>query len=422
MARKVIDVTRSVDKYDILSQTPNNYNSQNYYLKELQDKVNAEWNYRPNRVTVEYEHIWGSQQYSPLEVVVQTVKSEKGTVISDDCKSLVFRDISEDRFKIGSKFRFAPNFNNRADQVLGVDIKKNVDDIDEYEDVYMENDGTLVEDLIPVKYRTNIKYKNVWLVTNTNTAKMTSNVIIQRCNGTLGSTYKDSQGISHRHYEPVIQGQDVSSTALRYSETAVLPQSQLLIICQHNETTKNYFINQRFIIGYDKVYRITAINKFYSNSTYDPENVGLMRIYLELTEASPYDDFKKRIAYQKTPEVIIDTDDNLAALSIKFTKPDKIPTTLTEEPITFVPVLYDEDTKKEYNGSKVELEYVLENLPESIDPSIYINCQDNGDNTFTLSRKRIYLNGSLKLTFKVLATNSPSGEDISVTFTMLTRG
>lgn len=42
MSRKVINITHSANKYDILSQTPKNYDKDNYFLKELQDKVNAE--------------------------------------------------------------------------------------------------------------------------------------------------------------------------------------------------------------------------------------------------------------------------------------------------------------------------------------------------------------------------------------------
>jgi len=35
MARKVINTTHAANRYDILSQTPKNYNQDNWYLKEL---------------------------------------------------------------------------------------------------------------------------------------------------------------------------------------------------------------------------------------------------------------------------------------------------------------------------------------------------------------------------------------------------
>ena len=137
------------------------------------------------------------------------MKSEKGTTISDDCRKLVFKKLDEKRFKIGSRFRFSPNYVMQA-----LDCEK-----------------------------------NTWLVTNMNNVKMTSSVVIERCNGILGSIYKDEQGISQFHYEPVIQGKDLSAVSLFYNQTAVSPQSQLLVTAQYNEFTKSYKINQRFIIG-----------------------------------------------------------------------------------------------------------------------------------------------------------------------------
>lgn len=42
MAHKVSNITNAANKYDLLSQTPKNYSVDNYFLKELQEKVNAE--------------------------------------------------------------------------------------------------------------------------------------------------------------------------------------------------------------------------------------------------------------------------------------------------------------------------------------------------------------------------------------------
>ena len=170
---------------------------------------------------------------------------------------------------------------------------------------------------------------------------MTSSVIIERCNGSIGSTYLDKQGVTRYHYEPVIQGRELLSTNLRYADPIVAPQSQLTIICQHNGYTKDYFINQRFIIGYDKVYRITAINKYYTDTTFIPDDIGLMKIYLELVEASVYDNFNTRIAYQQGPTVVLDTTPNGEVgdyhYSIGFHAPEVIPTNLYKDKIEFQP-------------------------------------------------------------------------------------
>lgn len=374
MARKVINTTHSADRYDILSQTPKNYSSSNYFLKELQDKVNADWAYRPNRVDIEYEDDWGQQTYSPIEVVIQSVKSEKGTSISDDCKAIVFKNIFEDRFTIGNRFRFASRFGDDTVQTEQMDPDHS-------------NCGKVVRPK---------QLKNVWLVTNYNSVNMTSSVVIERCNGTLGSLYTDAQGVSHRHYEPVIQGRDLTSVSFSYNETAVSPQSQLLIIAQHNDYTRDYFINQRFIVGYDKVYRIKAINKFYSNSTDNPEDVGLMRIYLELTESSPYDDFENRIAYQSTGKIIIDNKDSEQSenYTIGFTSPEIIPIYLDSAGVTFTPEVRNGDVV--VDNTTITLECELANLPATVDINNYISIEmENG--SYTIKRKRVYLRGNLTL-------------------------
>lgn len=50
---KVYDTTNRPNPYNLISQTPRNYVPQNYWLKEIQDKVDADWDYRPNRALIE---------------------------------------------------------------------------------------------------------------------------------------------------------------------------------------------------------------------------------------------------------------------------------------------------------------------------------------------------------------------------------
>lgn len=379
MARKVVDITRSANKYDLLSQTPENYSKDNYFLKELQEKVNADWEYRPNRALIEYEDQWGELTFKPLDVVIDSVLSEKGTAISSDTRNIIFKNISETRFTIGNRFRFSKLYDISADPAD----------------------------------------KDVWITINENKAKFTASNIIHRCNGTLGSIVKDEQGVSHYHYEPVIQGMDLSSVSIFYNETAVSPQSQLLVIAQHNEYTKKYFINQRFIVGYDKVYRVKAINKFYANSTNNPTNVGVMRIYLELTEASPYDDFVNRIAYQSDETIHIDpvVPGNC---SVIFTSPDFIPTDLKSTPITFQPIVVD-DNGVQYPDVTITSSGTLMNLPVGVNPDVYFELTPLENNAFSLKRNRIYLNGDLEIKCSVSKEDSPSGEPIEIKFTMVVR-
>jgi len=384
MANKVYNITDTPDLYDILSKTPKNFDTENYFLKELQHKVNSSWCYRPNRVDVEFEQDWGKENYFPLEVVINSVKSDKGEDLSNDCRRIIFRNIQEHRFSLGSKFRFSENYN-----------------LKEFD-----------------------KNKNVWLVTNFDRVSMTSSVIIERCNGSIGSIVVDEQGVSKYHYEPVIQGRNLYSTTLRYADPIVSPQSQLTIVCQHNKYTKEYFINQRFIIGYDKVYRITAINKHYSDLTYDPNDVGLMKIYLELTEKSYYDNFETRIAYQMTPTVHFSTtggDLGNLQYSIGFKEPEFIPTDLSSEQIHFVPFVQIQDGT-EIPDIPISTEITLQNLPSGVDISAYINFEyDSQTGEFSLSRIRPYLAGDLIVKCSVAEEDSPTGEEILTEFVLVVR-
>ena len=100
---KVIDTTNMPTSYDLLTQTPKNLSKENYFVKELQEKVWADWEYRPNRVDVEQEKTIGEEDYFPLEVVIQNIRNDKGEKVSDDYKRLVFKDIT---FVLGLNFAF----------------------------------------------------------------------------------------------------------------------------------------------------------------------------------------------------------------------------------------------------------------------------------------------------------------------------
>ena len=365
MSRKVIDLVHSATRYDILSQTPKNYNKDNYFLKELQDKVNAEWAYRPNRVDVEFEKDWGEQTWLPLEVVVQSVLSEKGTAISNDTRRLVFKNILEDRFNIGSRFRFSEDYDLSAEE----------------------------------------NAKNVWLVSNLNKTSMTSSVVAERCNGTLCSYHNNEDGTMSFHEEPVIQGKDLTSVNFFYNETLISPQSQLLVIAQHNKYTRTYKINQRFIIGYDKVYRIKAINKFYSKSTKDPEDVGLIRIYMEITEKSSKDDFEKRIAFnQEWRNITPIVEEGGYIIAFKEKEPEVIPSFLGADAVIFTPVLKQDGQ-------------TIDNVAFTLDPQIdgvedvsqYVNItEENG--SYTVQKIRNYRKGVLKLKWSTTAPNNETVE------------
>ena len=255
---KVYDTSKTPTTYTLATQTPPNMTLDNFYLRNLQDKINDEWDYRSNRVDVEQEKTIGKEDFFSLEVVIQSVRNDKGDKVSDDVRRLVFRDIKHD-VRLGTKFRFSYNF----------DLEEPNED------------------------------KNIWLSTNKDSASPTAQVVVTRCNMTLGSIFTDENGETQYHYEPVIVTTDLSMVNFYYNDVIITPQAQVMIIAQHNEFTKKYFLNQRFVVGYDKVYKVKGVNKFNSLKTYNPQDIGTILLYVELDEISVKDNFETRIAYNE---------------------------------------------------------------------------------------------------------------------------
>lgn len=375
MAHKVTDISKLGEpRYTMISQTPKDRSQKNWFLKELQDKYDAEWRYAPNVVTIEYEKTWGKEDFDEIEVRDQKVHSDKNKTYSDDVKRLVFRDLWEKRFRIGSKFRFSERF-----------------DIESPEEE-----------------------RNLWLATNASYSSPGTSVVVTRCNGRLGSMFTDAQGVSKAHYEPVIFGGELKGVSVYDSQTAFSPESELTAVMQHNAYTAQYYINQRFVIGYDQTYRVKGLNKFYSQTTNNPHDPGLMILYLEITERSEKDNFDTGIAYNENHDVVMEpTEESSGDLSIEWKEPAEIPASLPPEPTRFEAVI--KKGGKEIGGA-IQFAYELENLPAGVDPERYVGFKVDG-NSFTIWRNRVYLNGNVRIKASIPASKSGDG-GYSVAFAM----
>lgn len=360
---KIYDTTFTPSLYNLISQTPPNMPIDNYFLHSLQQKVDVDWKYRPNRVDIEQEMNFGQEDYSPLEVVIQTVLSDKGTKVSDDIRRLVFKDIRYD-VKLGTRFRFSYQFDiNQPDNE-----------------------------------------KNIWISTNRDSASPTSQVVVTRCNGTLGSIYQNTQGESCYHYEPVICTTNLSTVSLYYDDTIITPQAQVMLIVQHNQYTENYGINQRFILGYDKVYKVKAINKFNSLTTYNPYDIGTILLYADLDEISAKDDFINRIAYNEDPPTQITPIQPSGDYAIKIVAPAPLPTQLLSTPLQLVAYLYEGETQL-----SVPVNFSASLAGTSM-PNNYFSLDIIGPNTCVLQRLKMYNKASLLVSCQVNIEDSPTGE------------
>lgn len=387
---KVVDTTNIVDTTYLLSQTPKNLVPDNYWLRELQEKVDADWRFRPNRVDVEEETGPGEEEYTPLEVVIQSVRDDKGTKVSDDWRRVVFRDIFK-KCRIGQRFRFSYNF-----------------DLEEPDEL-----------------------KSIWIAVNQDSASPTAQQVISRCNGTIGSIWVDENGNKSYHYEPVVQTTDLKTVSMYFSQVAVDPRGSLTILAQHNKYTSQYYINQRFVIGYDTVYKVKNIIKTGSLTTYDPYDVGVMQIYLDLDSIGKLDNFETRIAYngredeELEPEPqppVEDPDEEGVEWQLLVSEPSPLPTELYSSPIEFKVYLFkngeqsNEAVKVETSLDKTELDDMYYELA-GVDDSGYAI-----DNSFSLRRKKIYSKAKLKVKVFVPAEESPTGAEMSYEFELGLRG
>lgn len=403
--------------YNMISQTPKNFDKDNYYLHTLQDKVDADWNYRPNRVDVEEEEIadWGTSNYTPIEVVIQTLKNDKGEKLADDYKKIVFRDITHDKF-IGMKYRFSFNF-----------------DLEEPE-----------ED------------KFCWLITNQNSTDMTDGVVVTRCNGTIASVYKNADGYNDVHIEEVVAGTDLSGTGLHFNEAILTQKNSIALIVQANEFTRNYYINQRFIVGYNTVYKVTDIESYNSRSTYKPKDNGLIVLYAEINEKSEKDLFDQTVygkehiylAYNKEEDEITITPPVVSSNYVfKLYEPNPLITELYSQIENFKAGLFNNDEL--VSGVPIRVELQLGTLipfevydPEShgyaflitkdgaefyvvdtIGANDYVQMVSNdGFGNFSLRRLKVYSRKELVVTMIIDKEDSPTGEEMSQSLTLSLRG
>ena len=94
----VINTTNVIDSSMYLkARLPKNMVGENYYIENLQDKRNKDWAYRYNVVGIEeeierqYQYTCELPSYTPIDVVITSVKGEKGEDLGTDWASLSFR-------------------------------------------------------------------------------------------------------------------------------------------------------------------------------------------------------------------------------------------------------------------------------------------------------------------------------------------
>ena len=87
----------------------------NYYIENLQNKRDKDWEYRSNIVGIEEElnkqvdYTRELPLYTPIDVAIRGVKGEKGKDLGDDWANIAFRDLKHP-LNLGGRYRFSLDF------------------------------------------------------------------------------------------------------------------------------------------------------------------------------------------------------------------------------------------------------------------------------------------------------------------------
>ena len=403
----IIDTTNVIESSMFLkSKVKKNMVGDNYYINSLQHKINNEWLYRANVIDIEEENIRQNYytkekpKYSPIDVVLQSVITDKGLKLSEDWKKIVFQNLKHSN-PIGKRFRFSLNY------------EKNIE--------YTEEEKELES--------------SIWIAVNKKSASPTNSVVIRRCNTNFviaGSPTLSYDDIEEYHKEPAILEDDFKYINLYYNDRVNLPNAEIYLTMQYNYFTRGIKINDRIVIGdvdlenkkNNAVFKVKAVEKFLSRSTFkvgtnlSESDVSLVVLALDRdTLNDTEDDFEHRLAKQSPLYKIIKDDETympeeelpkedseeveeLHNYSIEFEEeiPEKV---LQGEEIEIVCNLYD-------NGIKIEdvnFEIKSDLLGTEKD-SLYYSLEQTDKNVFVLINNRAYLNNKLNLIFQCVAPDN----------------
>jgi hypothetical protein len=381
---KVVDVTNIIDSsMKIKSRTPKNMSINNEYLDKLQQKIEYEWKYRYNHVDIEEEQEFGTEIYTPIEVVSQSVYSDMlKKTLGDDWRRLVFKDIKYP-VKLGKRYRFETTFDENAP----------------------------------------LEEKSIWITVNNNNNIGSRSAVVRKCDSFLTFVEKSTGRI---HYEPVALEDETKNINFWRDETIVLAQGEVMAIMQYNSYTKNVRINNRFFLGVvdfrdasnNWLYKVKAVRKYQGETTFDLNSIPLITLVLEKDDLGPQDDRNTRVAlnspvyYKEDFENNNSEEDNTQNNTQNDETDDVVQNNYHIE-------VFDKNSKDftDYILLNETQEYMcyLFNNDEIISEPIKVECDllatnndiyyydfyQNDDNIFSIYNKKMYLKDKLKITCMV---------------------
>lgn len=389
----VIDTTNVIESSMFMkAKCKKNMVGDNYYIENLQHKVNNEWLYRFNVVDIEEENtkqtFYTTEKpvYTPIEVVIQSVKTDKGTTFADDWKKLVFRDYKHPIFR-GKRYRFSLDF---------------------------EKNPTYTEEEKEQK-------SSIWIGFNQEAVDPTNSIIVRRCNSNIvfaGSPNLSYDNITEYHKEPCVLETDFKSINVYMNNTVNINQAEIYAIMQYNYFTQNIRVNDRYIIGdvdteradLNICFKVKAIQRFDNTATFSVGNdlslsdTSLVIIGLDRDLIGDKDDLINRVTSQPTLYKVGDTPipptpEEDYKIEIDTTCEEVI---LLNEVGTYKCILYNQDKSQSYQAD-FELETELSGAKN---PDTYYQVNKKDSQNFEITNKRPFLSSPLALTFSCLAPNN----------------
>lgn len=393
---KVYDTTNQFSIFEKKSRTYKNMSKDNYYLKNLQKKIDDEWKYRPNIVDIEEEKEFGSETYNSVEVKIQNVYDEKlKKVLSDDWKKINFKDIQHPII-LGQRYRFSLDFNNKDEPLIN---------------------------------------KSIWIVLNVNKTNPSFGGILRRCDNFF-TIISDNGTI---HYEPVCLDTDFKYTSIYYDLSISIAQGEIYATMQYNKYTKFLKINDRFIVGpvdtvdrhNNTIYKIKALRRYQNLNTFDSNSVPLVFFALERDDIGSEDDLITRLVksngmyresdfFQKSIDLVYDSEKTILIakpkkdieeavlkdvndLILSYYKKGFYLNITTDNGVPIDERILLNETRKYYcylyeDDKKIECPIKIEVDLLSTDKDVYYyDFIQDSDNSFIINNKKMYLKDELKI-------------------------
>jgi hypothetical protein len=230
-----------------LSPTANNY--QQYAQSLLQQKIDSEWAYAPNKYTIQEELERGSKIFTNTEVRLGHVvdkpstSSRSSSILGDDIRNIIFSNISH-QYGLGYMYQFDDNY-------------------------WLCNFSD--------KYRYN-----------------TASCTIRRCNNTLNWYDVDENGKTILIQEPCIVDYNLLRDRITFDDMNLL-NGDAHIMVQNNQITKKIFNNQRFIFD-GQVFKLQSVNNFIREKTMVKGSAPLLYFNAYKDEIASDDDLVNNIA------------------------------------------------------------------------------------------------------------------------------